>query len=306
MPMTAFLFPGQGSQTVGMRAKLGPLDGAQRALFEQADEALELELARLIDEGPQAELTRTSRAQPALLAMDVAHALGLRARGVEADVVLGHSLGEYAALVWAGVLAFPDALELVGERGRLMEAAASRAPGGMAAVLRVSYDDLAAVVAECRTQGVLAITNVNAPGQLVLSGETAALDAAARMLRERKLGRAVPLAVSAPFHCALMRPVAEAFRAVLEGVPFAAPRLKFIDNVTGKPEAEPERIRQKLVEQIVSPVLWEPGVRSAAALGVERLIECGPGAVLTGLAKRILPGVRPETAEALAAAAPGA
>jgi len=302
MPPVAFLFPGQGSQVVGMRLKLGRPQPEQQALFEQADTVLGFALTRLIDEGPQTELTRTSNAQPALLALDVAHAYGLRARGIEADVVLGHSLGEYAALVWAGVLVFPDALRLVRERGRLMEQAAGRTPGRMAAVIRVSYDDLAAVVAECRTHGVLEITNVNAPGQLVLSGETAALEAAARMVQERKLGRAVPLEVSAPFHCSLMQPVADAFRERLAGVPFAAPRLRFIDNVTGKPEDDPACIRRKLVEQIVRPVLWEQGVRSAAALGVERLIECGPGGVLAGLAKRIQPGLRVETSEALAAA----
>ena len=286
---TAFLFPGQGSQSVGMRAGLGPLRPAQRELFEQAEALLGLPLVRLIDEGPETELTRTSNAQPALLVMDLAHAEGARAAGREADVVLGHSLGEYAALVWAGALAFADALRLVRVRGRLMEEAVERTPGRMVAVLKVPVERLEAVLVECRTHGVLEITNYNGPGQLVLSGETAAVERAVERLRSERLGRAVPLNVAAPFHCSLMAPAAEAFRDALAGVELRPPRPVFIDNVTGRSEHDPERIREKLVQQIVQPVRWEAGVRSALELGVDRFLECGPGGVLSGLVRRIAP-----------------
>jgi [acyl-carrier-protein] S-malonyltransferase len=298
----AFLFPGQGSQSVGMRAKLGPLRPEQQQLFERAEAVLGFALGKLIDEGPDAELTRTSNAQPALLVMDLAHAEAQRARGQEADVVLGHSLGEYAALVWAGTLEFDDALRLVRARGRLMEEAVHRTPGRMAAVLKVPLDVLEALVAECRASGVLEITNYNGPDQLVLSGAADAIDDAVELIRERRLGRAVPLNVSAPFHSSLMVPAAEAFRTDLGGVTFRAPRIAFIDNVTGRPETEPDQIRQKLVRQIVEPVRWEPSMRTALELGVERFVECGPGSVLAALAKRIAPPGTPiATSEALLA-----
>ncbi|MBN1774562.1 MAG: ACP S-malonyltransferase [Deltaproteobacteria bacterium] len=286
---TAFLFPGQGSQFVGMRAGLGSLQPAQRKLFEQAEALLGLPLHRLIDEGPEAELTRTSNAQPALLVMDLAHAEGARAAGRVADVVLGHSLGEYAALVWAGTLALDDALRLARARGRLMEEAVERTPGRMVAVLKVPTDRLEAVLAECRTHGVLEIANYNAPGQLVLSGETRAVERAVERLRSERLGRTTPLNVAAPFHCSLMTPAAEAFRKTLLDVELRPPQPVFIDNVTGRPEDDPERIRRKLVQQMVQPVRWETAVRSALELGVDRFLECGPRAVLSGLVRRIAP-----------------
>ncbi|MBI5501365.1 MAG: ACP S-malonyltransferase [Deltaproteobacteria bacterium] len=301
---TAFLFPGQGSQSVGMRARLGPRSKAQDELFERAEAVLGFALGRLIDEGPEPELTRTSNAQPALLVMDLAHAEGLRARGLEADVVLGHSLGEYAALVHAGALAFEDAVRVVRARGRVMEEAARRTPGRMAAVIKVPLDVLRGIVEECSGEGVLEITNFNGPDQLVVSGETAAVEAAVETIRERRLGRAVPLNVSAPFHSSLMVPAAEAFRVELGAVELRAPRLAFIDNVTGGSETDPLQIRRKLVQQIVAPVRWEPSVRTALALGVARFLESGPGSVLAALARRIAPpGTAVATSESILATA---
>jgi [acyl-carrier-protein] S-malonyltransferase len=299
---TAFLFPGQGAQSVGMRAKLGPLSAKQQELFRQAEAVLGFALGKLIDDGPEPELTRTSNAQPALLVMDLAHAEALRAGGREADVVLGHSLGEYAALVWAGTLAFADALRLVRARGQLMEGAVVRTPGKMAAVLKVPLARLEALLDECQDAGVLEITNFNGPDQLVLSGEAAAVATAMELIRERRLGRAVLLNVSAPFHSSLMMPAAEAFRAELGGVELRPPQRTFIDNVTGKPEAEPLQIREKLVRQMVEPVRWEQSMRTALALGVEQFVESGPGSVLAALARRIAPPGTPiVTAEALLA-----
>ena len=297
---TAFLFPGQGSQSVGMRAKLGALSAEQEELFARAEAVLGFPLRRLIDEGPEAELTRTSNAQPALLVMGLAHAAGLRAHDRIADVVLGHSLGEYAALVHAEALAFEDAVRLVRARGRVMEDAVVRTPGRMVAVLKAPLEKLEEVVAQCGAEGVIEITNYNGPDQLVLSGEADAIDAAMDLIRARRLGRAVPLNVSAPFHSSLMVPAAEAFQAELGGVEIRAPRVTFIDNVTGGAETDPIRIRHKLVRQIVEPVRWEQSVRTALALGVTRFVESGPGAVLAGLAKRIAPpGTAIATSESL-------
>ncbi len=287
MSRVTFLFPGQGSQSPGMRARLGHLSEAQRVLFEQADSLLGVELCRLIDEGPAEELTRTSNAQPALLVTDLAYAMGLEALGHEAEVVLGHSLGEYAALVWAGVLTFPDALRLVRRRGELMEQACEQTPGGMVAVLRAPLAALQELVAGCTAQGVVEITNYNSPDQVVLSGEHAALAEAVARIQAAGLGRVMPLNVAAPFHSSLMAPVARAFAPELAGVPFAAPRRIFIDNVSGRPEAEPERIRAKLVQQIERPVAWEQSLRSALELGCAPFYEAGPGSVLCGLLRRI-------------------
>ena len=282
-----------------MRAALRPFSAPQERLFAEAEAVLGFPLGALLDEGPLEELTRTENAQPALLVVDLAFAHAVAARGRRADVVLGHSVGEWAALVWAGVVAFADAVRLVRRRGRLMQAAAEARPGGMCAVVRVPEEALRRVVADCAALGVLEISNVNAPGQLVLSGETAALEEARRRITEERLGRAVPLQVAAPFHSSLMAEAAEGFGAELAGVSLQPPRVTFVDNVTGRSEADPERIRQKLATQLVKPVRWSDGVRTAAELGGRRFVECGPGRVLCGLVKRVCreAGVRDVTVE---------
>ena len=297
---TALLFPGQGSQSVGMRARLGPCSAAQDDLFAQAEQVLGFDLGRLIDEGPEAELTRTPNAQSALLVLDTAHAGGLRERGIVADVVLGHSLGEYAALVVAGALDFGDAVRVVRARGRAMEEAALRTPGRMVAVLKAPLEALRDVVEECRTKGVIGIANYNGPDQVVLSGECAAIEAAIDAIRERRLGRAVPLNVAAAFHCPLMAPAAEASRAELVRVESWETRGVVIKNVTGGRGSDAARIREKIVQQIVSPVRWEESMRRALELGVGRFVESGPGSVLAALAKRIAQAGTPiATSEAI-------
>lgn len=295
--MDALVFPGQGAQYVGMRAALGPLSPRQRALFEEADDTLGEALTAVIDAGPPAALTRTSNAQPALLVVGLAWAEALRARGFAAGLTMGHSLGEYTALVWAGALGFADAVRTVRRRGALMEQAVHTTPGTMAAIVRVPDDVLQAIVAECRAVGVVEVTNFNAPGQVVVSGERAAVAAVVARVEAAGVGRAAPLDVAAPFHSSLLAPMASDFAAHLAGVPLRAPRLVFVDNVTGAPEADPARIRAKLVRQLTCPVRWEDGVRAAIAAGVTRFVEAGPGAVLTGLVRRIDRSARAEAAE---------
>lgn len=285
---TVFMFPGQGSQYVGMRRSLGSGDGAAEALYRHAEEVLDLPLCDLMDEGPHEELTRTSHAQPVLLVAGVVAARAVEARGNRADILLGHSLGEYTALVQAGVLDLDDALRLVRTRGLLMERASDRTPGGMVAVIQVDLQVLEEVVGEIAARvGVLEITNINAPSQIVLSGVHDALDEASRVLKERRLGRAIPLNVSAPFHSSLMAPVAGDFARALDRVAFRRPQRTFIDNVSGMPEANPVRIREKLVTQLTHPVLWSAGVEAAWTEGGRTFIECGPKAVLASLVKRI-------------------
>lgn len=284
---TVFMFPGQGSQYVGMRRGTA----ADDELWRSAEEFLDLPLRKLVDEGPPEELTRTANAQPALLVAGVAAARAMEALGYSADIVLGHSLGEYAALVHAKVLDFNDALRLVRTRGLLMERASELAPGGMVAVIGARQDALRPVVeAVAEENGVLEITNINAPKQLVLSGEDRALDAVTARIQEERLGRAIRLDVSAAFHSSLMAPAAAMFSETLHGVPFDAPALCFIDNVTGTPESSPEHIREKLVRQLSHPVLWSASVETAWAEGGRTFVECGPKTVLGGLVKRSIRG----------------
>lgn len=285
---TVYMFPGQGSQSVGMRSKLGAMTEEQKELFSAADYVLGFHLSVLIDEGPDDELTHTSNTQPALLVMGTAFARGLDGRGHRADIVMGHSLGEYAALVHGGVIEFQDAVRIVRRRGELMEKAVKNTPGKMAAVIgaeRARLDDL---IADCARAGVIEITNYNSPVQVVLSGETPAVDLAICRINDNGIGKAVELNVSAPFHSSLMKPAAEEFGAFLDGFAFRPPRVEFIDNVTGRHESDPVEIKKKLIQQLSSPVQWERSVLTAAGAGAATFIESGPGAVLAGLVKRIV------------------
>jgi len=283
----AFMFPGQGSQRVGMWKDLGARSAIGRRRLAEAEDRLALPLERLMSDGPQSELTRTELAQPCLLLGDVVCAERLLGRGLRPVVYLGHSVGEYAALVLAGVLRFGDALELVRTRGLLMARAAEEIPGGMAAVLGMDRQSVEDLMTEVRADALVEITNVNAPRQVVISGATDGVERVVGAVNKSRRGRAVALAVSAPFHCSLMEPVAQAFREHVSAVAFGPPHPNFIDNVTGSVERDPERIRAKLVEQIYRPVLWEQAVLAAHALGARTFVECGPGRVLTGLLKRI-------------------
>lgn len=285
---TVYMFPGQGSQSVGMRGKLGALTSEQKELFSAADYILGFPLSALIDEGPDGELTRTPNTQPALLVMGTAFALALDARGHKADIVMGHSLGEYTALVHGGVIDFKDAVRIVRRRGELMEKAVKNTPGKMAAVIGAERAKLEEILSECSKDGVIEITNFNSPQQVVLSGGTATVTRAVAMINEGGSGKAVELNVSAPFHSSLMKPAAEEFEKFLADFAFSRPRLEFIDNVTGAMESDPERIKKKLVEQLSKPVQWEKSVLAACDAGASTFVESGPGTVLSGLVKRIV------------------
>lgn len=282
-----FMFPGQGSQYVGMRQKLIDHSEKVSSIFERANSVLGTDLCALIDNGPDSELVKTSNTQPALLTMGYAYARAIEQAGLVPEIFMGHSLGEYTALVCAGVMSFEDALVIVRKRGRLMEEAVHSSPGKMAAVIGGDRARIEEVVRECSGMGVLEITNFNSPQQVVLSGEHDPVDRAVDEINSKGIARAMELNVSAPFHSSLMKPAAEKFREFIFTYNFSRPVKLFIDNVTGKAENDPRQIQEKLVLQLYHPVLWEQSVMTAREVGADTFVECGPGNVLAGLVKRI-------------------
>lgn len=292
--MRAFLFPGQGSQKVGMGRALADAFPVAAATFAEADAALGFPLSRLCFEGPEAELTMTAHAQPAILTTSVAALRVLDAEtGLAPDLVLGHSLGEFSALVAAGALAFADAVRIVHLRGKFMQEAVPAGTGAMAAVMGLPAAAIDAVCAEVRaaTGEVVSPANLNGAGQVVIAGAKVAVERAAEALKAKGAKRVVPLAVSAPFHCALMQPAADRLAVELERIQIATPRVPVITNVEASPNQEPVRVRALLVAQVTAPVRWEESVLRAAAMGVTSAIEVGAGNVLAGLVKRIAPGI---------------
>ena len=281
-----FLFPGQGSQYVGMGRELAAASPAARRALEEADDALGRSLSRLIDQGPEEDLRLTWNTQPAILAVSVAC---LRALGdVEPLACAGHSLGEYAALVAAGAMDYANALRTVEQRGRFMQEAVPVGVGSMAAVLGLSPEQLRGICEQISRDGHrVQLANDNCPGQAVISGHVAAVDAAVAAAKEAGAKRAVPLAVSAPFHCDLMAPAAERLAPVLEGVAITAPRLPVVANVDAAVHGDGPAVARRLVQQVRSPVLWQGCVRKLIELGGRRFVEIGPGKVLTGLMRRI-------------------
>lgn len=292
--MLALLFPGQGSQTVGMGRDVFEAAPAARAVFEAADAALGLPLSRLCFEGPEQALVPTEIQQPAILTVSVALLRALEARiPVRPAFVAGHSLGEYTALVAAGAVDFEDAVRLVHHRGRYMQEAVPEGSGAMAALLGLAVRDVEAVCERARAESGALVTpaNYNAPQQTVVAGAAAAVEAACAAAREAGARRAVQLPVSAPFHCALMEPAAAKLGPELEAADFRAPVPPVVTNVEARPNSDPKRIPELLRRQVTAPVRFVELVEQLAALGVERVLEVGPGRVLTGLVGRVARGL---------------
>lgn len=290
----AFIFPGQGSQAVGMGKALNEASPAARRVFEEVDDALGQNLSRLMFEGPADELTLTANAQPALMAASLAVLRTLEAeRGLDlardAAFVAGHSLGEYSALAAAGTFSISDAARLLRIRGEAMQRAVAPGVGAMAALLGPDLATAQAIAEEAAQGMVCDVANDNGAGQVVLSGHKEAVERAMALAQSRGVRRAVLLNVSAPFHCALMAPAAEAMRGALAEVTMRAPAVPVYANVTAGPLTDPDAIRAALVTQVTGTVRWSESVAAMAEAGVDRFFELGAGKVLTGLVKRIAP-----------------
>lgn len=287
MATIAFIFPGQGSQTVGMGQQFVAEHEDSKAIYETANTALNYDLAKLMLEGPQEELTLTYNAQPALLTTGVMVAERLKQAGIAPHYVAGHSLGEYSALVASGVMQFTDAVVAVHKRGLFMEEAVPAGEGAMAAILGMDADKLTSVTERITKQGdTVQLANLNCPGQIVISGTKAGVDKACVLAKEEGAKRAIPLVVSGPFHSSLMTPAAEKLSAVLAQLPLTEGAVPLIGNVTADVVAVSD-MQQELVAQVYSPVRWEESVRKMIDLGVDTFIECGPGKVLSGLVKKV-------------------
>ncbi|WP_053375684.1 ACP S-malonyltransferase [Paenibacillus sp. FJAT-27812] len=294
MSKTAFVFPGQGAQAVGMGKDVYEAFDRSRSIFAQADEALGFSLSSIIFEGPDDLLKQTANTQPALLTVSVALLEALEGRGLKPDYVAGHSLGEYSALVAAGVLSFEDAVRTVRARGQFMEQAVPSGLGAMAAVLGAERETLAALCAAITAEGsAVELANVNCPGQIVVSGTAAGVQAVVeRGKEEAGAKRVIPLEVSGPFHSSLMKPAAANLQETLTGLVMKDASVPVVANVTANVVTAADEIRSLLVEQVYSPVLWEDSVRYLIDQGVDTFVEIGSGTVLAGLIKKIDKNVR--------------
>jgi len=293
---TALLFPGQGSQRVGMGRDLALAYEVARRVYEEADEVLGFALSKLCFDGPEEDLKLTKHTQPAILATSIAVFRVLRDRGLRFDVVAGHSLGEWSALVAAGALELRDAVRLVHLRGAYMQEAVPVGEGDMAALMGLDIEATRGVCERASRPGEpVEPANLNGGGQIVISGHVAAIERAVLEAKAAGARRAVRISVSAPFHCSLMKPAAERLAAALDGVPVTTPAVPVVANVTAEPTQDPARIRELLVAQVTSPVRWEESIQAIAKLGVTRAYELGSGSVLKGLVKRIAGAIETTT-----------
>ncbi|WP_150298938.1 ACP S-malonyltransferase [Pseudomonas profundi] len=288
----AFVFPGQGSQALGMLSELAKQEPLIGETFAEASSALGYDLWQLCQDGPVEELNRTDRTQPAILAVSVAlWRLWCAQSEVRPAFVAGHSLGEYSALVAAEVMGFADALRLVERRGQLMQQAVAEGAGGMAAILGLDDEKIIEICAVAAQGEVVSAVNFNAPGQVVIAGQASAVQRAIEACKEAGAKRAIALPVSVPSHCALMKPAAEQLAKDFSALEWGAPTITLVQNVTARPAADTDALRSLLVEQLYSPVRWVESIEYLAAQGVTDLVECGPGKVLSGLNKRCAKGV---------------
>lgn len=292
MPKLAYLFPGQGSQFPGMGKSLSESYACARSVFQRADLALGLPLSTLCFEGPAEALKLTENTQPALLAVSTAACAVLAEKGLRPDFVAGHSLGEYSALVAAGSLDFSEALKLVRKRGQYMQQAVPPGVGAMAALLKLPEGKLDAVLAEAAQGEVVSAANLNSPDQVVIAGHAGAVARAVELAKAAGAKRAVPLPVSAPFHCSLMRPAQQRMRTELDSVEFAPLSCPLVNNWQARQVREGAEAREGLYQQIPNPVRWLESIRHMAAQGVELFIEVGAGNVLTGLLRSIDPALK--------------
>ncbi|NOY63128.1 MAG: ACP S-malonyltransferase [Gammaproteobacteria bacterium] len=284
----AFIFPGQGSQSVGMLGELAADFPLVQQTFVEASDALDYDLWALVQEGPKEALDSTDKTQPAMLAAGVAvWRVWLAEGGVRADVMAGHSLGEYSALVCAGAIELADAIALVAQRGHFMQAAVPAGEGAMAAILGLDDAAVAAVCVAAAGGDVLQPVNFNSPGQVVIAGSAAAVERALDSAKTAGAKRALKLPVSVPSHCDLMKPAAEQLSAQLRDVKITSPTVPVVNNVEAALNSDPEAIREALIQQLYRPVRWVDVIRVMASHGVERVVECGPGKVLAGLNRRI-------------------
>ena len=288
----AFLFPGQGSQKVGMGKALADNHVLAKTVFAAADDALGFKLSKLCFEGPESELTLTANAQPAILTTSIA-AMRVYEKeiGVNPDLAAGHSLGEYSALVCANALSLQDAVRIVNLRGKFMQEATPEGVGAMAAVIGLDARTIEDTCKEAAGDEVCSPANFNGGGQTVIAGHKAAVERAMKLAKEKGAKLVKALAVSAPFHCALMKPAADKLREALEPIKVKTPHIPVVHNVTGEPNTSADQIKKLLVEQVTAPVRWEDCTHTLAKMGAKRAYEFGAGSVLAGLVKRIEPNL---------------
>ncbi len=299
--MIAFVFPGQGAQFAGMGKDLSDNFSVAREVFEEANDAVGFNLASLCFNGPEEDLKLTTNTQPAILTVSIAALRVLQQEtGLQPAYAAGHSLGEFSALVCAGTLAFADAVRTVRQRGAFMQEAVPVGVGSMAAMMGLENEALEAICAEAAQGEVVAPANFNSPGQIVIAGHATAVDRAIELAKAAGAKRALPLPVSAPFHCSLMKPAGDRLGGILTEVSFAPLQFPVVTNVEALPNADSARVMELLVQQVYSPVRWSESVEKMSQLGVDRFIEVGPGKVLSGLIQRIAKGATIQNVEDVA------